>query len=238
MMRTTRSQVVLPGLAGEVGGVIRRHLVAAAVPAAVLGAGADAITLVRHELGAEIVLGLVLAMAFELYVAYAELIVAADRAGGSRPPVARILWAATPRTLALVVASAVAVTLPLAATGLLVLPGLWLLTRWSLFAPAIVHERLAPMASLRRSAELVRGAFWPVALAVTGSVLIEHGVIHGTVHAAEPLTGSFALGLLGAALATMLVSPPAAFTISLVYERLLRAEPAGARERVERVAVS
>jgi hypothetical protein len=119
-----------------------------------------------------------------------------------------------------VAASVLAVTLPLAAAGLLILPGLWLMTRWSLFAPAIVHERLGVTASLRRSTELVRGAFWPVACTVTAAVLIEHAVVQLTVHHAEPLLGSPFLGLVGAAIAVMIVSPPAAFTISIVYERL------------------
>jgi hypothetical protein len=96
---------------------------------------------------------------------------------------------------------------------------LWLMTRWALFAPAIVHEGLRPMVSLRRSSELVRGAFWPVLIAVTGSVLVEHAVIHATAQTAQPLLGPAWAGLIGAALATMIVSPPAAFTISLVYER-------------------
>jgi hypothetical protein len=217
-MRTQFRELV-HGLPREVAGVTRRHLLAAAVPAAFLGAGADAIEVLRHDVGAEIALGLLLAMAFELYVGYAEVIVAADRAPGPRPAIATMLGRATPHTFALVLASAVAVTLPLAATGALVVPGLWLMTRWSLFAPAIVHERLRPMAALRRSSELVRGAFWPVLVVVTGSVLIEHAVIHGTAHAAEPLLGAAWVGLVGAALATMIVSAPAAFTISLVYER-------------------
>jgi hypothetical protein len=215
--------LVLRGLPREVAGVIGRWPLTATLPAAVLGIGADAIMLVQHHLGAEILLGVILALAFELYVGFAELIVAADR--GRKPHVGMraLLRRAAPLTPALLLASVAAVTLPLAATGLLVIPGVWLLTRWSLFAPAIVHERLGPAASLRRSADLVRGAFWPVACSVSLSVLIEHAIIHGTAHTAEPALGSLPLGLLGAALATTLVSPPAAFTISIVYERLERA---------------
>jgi hypothetical protein len=83
-----------------------------------------------------------------------------------------------------------------------------------------VHERLRPVAALRRSAALVRGVFWAVAVSVTASVLVEHAVIHGTAHTSESALGSPLLGLLGAALATAAVSAPAAFTISIVYERL------------------
>jgi hypothetical protein len=214
------SQRVLRGLAGEVGGLLRRHWFAALLPAAILGAGADVVFLVRHDIGAEIAVGLALVIAFELYVGYAELIIAADRSTGVRPPITTMLWRALPVTPALVIASLEAVTVPLAATGLLIIPGLWLLTRWSLFAPAIVHEKLGPIASLRRSNQLVRGVFWAVALTVSLSVLVEHAVIHASAHAAEPLLGSVALGLIAAGLVTALVSAPAAFTISVVYERL------------------
>jgi hypothetical protein len=210
-------------VAGEVAAILHRHRLAAIVPALVLGAGADAVVLVRHDLGAEIAVGLVLAILFELYVGYAERIVAADRAGGRRPSVGAMLRDAAALTPALVAASALAVALPLAATGLLVLPGLWLFTRWSLFAPAIVHEGLRPLASLARSSALVRGAVRAVAVTATASALIEHAVIHATAHTAPPLLGSTLSALAVAALATAAVSPPAAFTISVVYERRLAA---------------
>lgn len=219
----SRSSVVLDGLPREVAAVIRRHPLAAVAPAALLGGGADLIVLVRHEIGAEIALGILLALLFELYVGYAELIVAADRRDEHRVPIRRLLRRALPLTPALVLASVVGVSVPLAATGLLVIPGLWLLTVWSLFAPAVVHERLGPTDSLRRSRQLVRGAFWAVALTVSVSIVVEHAVIHGTAHSAEPVLGSYALSLLVAAVATAIVSPPAAFTISIVYERLERA---------------
>jgi hypothetical protein len=202
----------------------------AVVPAAVLGAGADAIELVRHRVGAELALGLLVAIAFELYVGYAEEIVAVDRGKESRG-VRAMLRRAAAATPALVAASCLAVTVPLAATGALILPGLWLLTVWSLFAPAIAHERLRPLASLRRSTQLVRGSFWRVARTVTASLLIEHAVIHASAHTAEPLLGSLLLGLVAAAVVTMIVSPPAAFTISVVYERL-----STSRERGQRVS--
>jgi hypothetical protein len=223
------SQRVLPGLAGEVGGILRRHWIAALPPAALLGAAADAVLLLHDHIVAEILAGLAIAIAFELYIGYAELIVGADRSAGKRPGVVALLARALPLTGGLVLASVVAVTLPLAATGLLVIPGLYLLTRWALFAPAIVHERLGPWDALRRSSRLVQGAFWVVFGTVTMSVLIEHAVIHATAHTAEPVFGSLAWGLVGAALATALVSGPAAFTISVVYERLgagLHAPPA------------
>jgi hypothetical protein len=212
-------QPVLPGLPREIAGILRRNWVLALPPAALLGAGTDAVLLLHDHLIAEILVGVLLAIAFEMYVGYAELIVARDRGHTPQTGSRQLLRRAMPLTGPLVIASVVAVTLPLAATGLLVIPGLWLLTRWALFAPAIVHERLGPFDALARSSDLVRGAFWAVFISVTLSVLVEHAVIHATAHAAEPALGSIALGLVGAALATALVSAPAAFTISVVYER-------------------
>lgn len=226
-MAVRSSELAPSQIAREVGGILRRHRVVAVVPAGLLGAGADALVVIGHDLGAELGVGFALAIAFELYVGYAERIVAADRGAAPRPSVAELLRTALPLTPALVAASALAVTLPLAASGLLVVPGLWLLTRWSLFAPAIVHERLGPLAALRRSAALVRGAAWGVAATATASVLAEHIVLEGTAHSAKPALGSTGLALIVAALATTAVSPPAAFTISVVYERRLAA--AGSR---------
>jgi hypothetical protein len=214
------SQRVLQGLVGEVWGLLRRNWYLALPPAAVLGAGADVLVLVRAHLGAEIVIGLMVALGFELYVGYAELIVHADRSGGPRPRTLTLLRRAAPLTPVLLVASVIAVSVPIAATGLLVIPGLWLLTIWSLFAPAIVHEHLGAAAALKRSATLVRGAFWAVAASVTASILVEHATIHAMAHEAESAGGSLVAGLIVAAIVTAAVSGPAAFTISLVYERL------------------
>jgi hypothetical protein len=214
---------ILRGLGGELAGVLNRHKLAAFLPAILLGAGADVLELLRHHVTAEIAIGLALALWFELYVGYAELLIAADHEH-VRVRVGRLLRRATVAAPALVAASLIAVSVPLAATGLLVLPGLYLMTIWSLFAPAMVHEHLGVRASLKRSSQVVRRAFWAVAFTVTASVLIEHAVIHATAHSAEPVLGSQWLALIVTAVAVGVISPPAAFTISLVYDRLLAAE--------------
>ena len=53
------------------------------------------------------------------------------------------------------------------------IPGIWLMTRWSLFAPVIVSELLGPLAALRRSNELVRGNFELVFLTAAFAVVLE-----------------------------------------------------------------
>jgi hypothetical protein len=64
-----------------------------------------------------------------------------------------------------------------------------------------------------------------VFLTVTLALLIEHAVVHGTAHTAEPLLGSQIAAMLAAGLVVAAVSAPAAFTISLAYDRLALAEP-------------
>jgi hypothetical protein len=204
--------------------LIARYPFAALLPAVVLGAAADTLQLVEDDLLASVALGLALALGFELYVGYAELIVVEAERGAPRIRAGRLLRRALPLLPALVAASVIGVTLPLAASGALVIPGLWLATRWSLFAPAISREDLGPIAALRRSSVLVRGSSWAVFLTVTLSLLIEHAVVHAMAHTAEPLLGSQLAAMLAAGLVVAAVSAPAAFTISLAYDRLALAE--------------
>jgi hypothetical protein len=213
------------GVWGEVVGVIRRYPLAAVGPAVALGAGAAGLQFVEGDLVGVVLVGLLLAIAFELYVAYVERLVLEFERGACRVSVTGLLRGAAPLVPALLAASILAVTIPLAASGLLVIPGLWLLTRWSLFAPVISKEGAGPVAAIRRSNELVRGRFWPVFATVTLSLLVEHGVIHATALTAESLLGSQLLALVGAGLVVAAVSPPAALTISIFYDRLAERPP-------------
>ena len=72
------------------------------------------------------------------------------------------------------------VTLSIAsvATGLLVIPGVWLYTRWSLTTPVIREESIGPLAATRRSNQLVRGRFWFVFMTATVAYYLEGVVIH------------------------------------------------------------
>jgi hypothetical protein len=200
--------------------IIRRFPVASLLPAAALGAASDLLQLTHPGIVGQVLLGLALAVAFELYVGYAErLVLEADR-GAETVGVAELVRAAWPLLPALLVGSIPAVMLPAAASGLLVLPGLWLVTRWALYAPVIAREGVGPFAALGRSSVLVRGRFWSVFALATGALIVEHAVLHGAAHGAEPALGSELLALLAAATAVAVVSPFAALTISLVYDRI------------------
>lgn len=212
-------------VARSVAQTIGRHPVALLVPAGVIGAVADTLELARDHLIQFLVLALLITILFELYVGYVERLLVEMESGARRIAITRVTRGALRLVPALVAASVLAVTVPLAATGLLVLPGLWLMTRWSLFAPAISREGLGALDGIRRSNQLVRRHFWPVFATVTLSLLIEHAVIHAMALEAEALTGSTAIALVLTGAAVAAVSAPAAVTISLVYDRLAAGSP-------------
>jgi hypothetical protein len=147
----------------EAGALIRRHPAAMLLPAAFLGMIIELPYLLPdfQYVLQEILAFLTQAFAFYLYVAYAEGVMIEARSTEHIPlrgVLVRLLLVAP--TVPLVTVTAVAaIALPSAAASLLLIPGLWLLTRWSLFAAAIVRERLGPLAALRRSNELVQGHF-------------------------------------------------------------------------------
>src|SRR5215210_5873157 len=153
--------------------IIRCYPFATIVPALVIAALANApyYFLVGSGVAWERILTfLTAAFAYYLYVAYAEEVATEAERGADRITARGVLHAlrqAAPVVPPVIVASVVAITFPTAATGLLVIPGVWLLTRWSLFAPVISRERPGPVQALRRSSRLVRDHFWLVFLTAT-----------------------------------------------------------------------
>jgi hypothetical protein len=204
---------------------IRRRPAAILIPAGVIGAVVDTLELSKHHLLDYLILALVITVMFEFYVGYVELLLIEMESHRPRIAATRLVRGAVGLVPSLLAASLLAVSVPLAATGLLVIPGLWLATRWSLFAPAVAKERLRPLDAIRRSNRLVRGRFWAVFATVTVSLLIEHAVIHATALKAGALLDSTAIALVLTAVAVAAVSAPAAVTISLVYDRLAASSP-------------
>ena len=95
------------------------------------------------------------------------------------------------------------------------------MTRWSLFAPVIVRERLGPLASLRRSNELARGNFELVFLTAAFAVVLEEAVADAGALGGLALTGSEIWGeWMGGTAALVVILPVASFATALVYGRL------------------
>jgi hypothetical protein len=217
--------------------IIRRYPFATIVPAVLLAALADApyYFLESSGLAWEQILTLVTAaFAYYLYVAYAEEVAVEAEQDADRitvQGVVRELQEATPVVPAVIVASVAAISIPTAASGLLVLPGVWLLTRWSLFAPAISRERLGPIAALKHSNRLVRGHFRLVFLTATVALILEEMIVHAGALAGVLISGSDTWGeWVGATIGASSITPLAALATSVTYQRLATHGALGGRD--------
>jgi hypothetical protein len=210
--------------------IIGRYPLAAFLPAAVLGTVGDApYYLIKGEvtLPEEILTTLTGTFAFYLYIVYttyAEQVAVEVERGGERITMVEVLGKlrqASPLVPSVLVASVAAIAIPLVATTLLVIPGLWLLTRWSLFAPVISREHLGPLGALKRSSELVRNHFELVFLTAAFGVVFEEAASHAGAVAGLLITNSYTWGQwLGSSIATTLLMPLAAFATSVTYMHL------------------
>lgn len=217
----------ISGVWREALAIIRSYPSAVIVPGAVLGALAEAPAyFIADRLLAQLLTYLTAALAYYLYLAYAEGLTTDYERGmdlnAARGRLARLLEAASfvPRVL---VAALVTVSLASAATGLLVVPGAWLYTRWSLSIPVICREDMGPVRSLKRSSVLVRGRFWFVFGTATLAFVSEEAVIHAGALATGSITGSHTWGeWVGGSIVAALAIPLAALTTSVAYSRVAK----------------
>ncbi len=206
--------------------IIVRHPVATVVPALFLGVLTETPHLLPDNRSfLEMALAFVVeSLAFYLYVAYAERLTSEARRSPEPISVLRVLrnlLLAAPVVPIVAVASLAAIALPTASASLLVIPGIWVMARWSLFAPVIVSELLGPLAALRRSNELVRGNFELVFLTAAFAVVLEEALADAGMLGGLALTGSDTWGeWLGGSVATVVILPVASFATALVYGRL------------------
>jgi hypothetical protein len=112
---------------------------------------------------------------------------------------------------------------------LLIVPGLYLLTRWALIVPVIVLEGKSAGESFSRSWELVKGNGWSV-LGLVVLTFIGVAVANQVIVALFGWLPTFLAAWLGALVAHSLTVPFAACTLTLAYYRLieLKGQPAGA----------
>jgi hypothetical protein len=207
--------------------LIRKHLVAAFLPAAIIGTLVEAPYLLPDSkyVIQDILAFLTEAFAFYLYVAYVEQVIVEAQSAEHIPlgGVLRPLLLAAPFVPLVLAGSVAAIALPTAAASLLVIPGLWLLTRWSLFAPVIVREGLGPVAALRRSSELVRGHFEVVFLTAAFGVILEEAVADGGALVGLVVSGSETWGeWVGGTVALVLIMLLTSFATTLAYGLLCR----------------
>src|SRR5215216_7128502 len=167
----------------EATAIVGRYPAATVIPGAVLGAIAEA---PHYFAGERLIIGNVLtyvtaALAYYLYLAYAEEIIVEYEHGTEHitlRDVLRELRDATSYVWRTLAAGLMTLVTTGVAAGLLVIPGAWLYTRWSLAIPAIRHENLGPAAALKRSNALVRSRFWFVFATATLALVMEETLVH------------------------------------------------------------
>jgi hypothetical protein len=107
---------------------------------------------------------------------------------------------------------------------LLIIPGLILLTWWSLIIPVIVLERVAAMDSFARSRELVRGHGWSVfgVIIITAIlVAIASGAVRSIFDVFLPAAAAY---YLGSVIGNSLFVPFSAIAWTLMYYKLAHLE--------------
>jgi Membrane domain of glycerophosphoryl diester phosphodiesterase len=117
---------------------------------------------------------------------------------------------------------------------LLIVPGLILMSRWSLVVPLVMIERRGVRESLRRSSELVRGRTGRVLLLMIVAALIT-GIASALITLVFLFLPAFAAAWLGGLVAGALTVPYQAHVLTVLYYRLTDPErpvlPAPGEER-------
>jgi Membrane domain of glycerophosphoryl diester phosphodiesterase len=99
---------------------------------------------------------------------------------------------------------------------LLIVPGLFLLTRWSLITPSIVIERRSAGESFTRSWELVKGASWSMLGLILVTVILA-GIVGAIISALFVWLPDFFDDWVGSVVANSLTAPFVALAWTLAY---------------------
>jgi hypothetical protein len=164
----------------------------------------------------------------EILAAAAERMVATEVRQQPLPTVREFLrdlpW------ISLVVATAIYEVMVAIGVLLFVVPGVFVFVAGSLYGPVVVVERCPPLRAGRRSRQLVRGSFWPVAALVILALLATQLVAVVTGFALGELPDRWS-HVVGSYVAEVVISPLLGVGVAVLYYALL------ARER-EREAVA
>jgi hypothetical protein len=129
-----------------------------------------------------------------------------------------------PRVPALIAASVIAAVVIGIGLLLLIVPGLYMLTIWSMIAAVIVLEGRSAGESFSRSHDLVRGNGWNVfGLIVVVFILV--AVASGLIRLVFAWLPDFLDAWIGALVAHSLTIPFAAAALACAYFQLTKAEP-------------
>jgi hypothetical protein len=165
-------------------------------------------------------IGLVVALVGSLWVQGALTATVADvRDGRDDEDIETIYRRVRPSLLPLLLAGLLAGLGIALGLVLLIVPGLFLLTRWVLVTPAVVLEGLPATDALRRSWHLVRGHSWTTfgVIVVTVLLAVLAQILFAGVFAFFP---NFLRNWIGGLVANSLVTPFVALSWTLMYFHL------------------
>src|SRR3954468_2756462 len=110
---------------------------------------------------------------------------------------------------------------------LLIVPGLYLLTIWSMVIPVVVLENRSAVESFSRSREIVRGHGWAI-LGLSLIVFIGIGIVEGLISALFSPLPDFFDAWLGSLVGHSITVPFAAAALTTAYFALTRTQEAAA----------
>ncbi len=221
----------------EVGGVIRRVFSIYVEEASVLMPAAAVVfvftgilrtVLVGSGPGLALLAALVALVAVTLFTGMVVGLVADVQDGRRDSTVAQLLGAVTPvfgRLILVGLVAGVGIVLGFIA---IVVPGLILITIWSVIAPVVVLERPPGLGALKRSRELVRGNGWPV-FGVIVVLVVGVNVVADLIEVLGDSAGTGA-GIVVTVVVQILTAPLAALAASVLYFELLARAPAESAE--------
>jgi hypothetical protein len=175
--------------------------------------------------------GIVRLAGYALYTGFVVKLVADVRDGKRDETVGDLFSSAAPAILPLIafgILYAIGVTIGLV---LLIVPGLIVLTMWSVGAPAIVVEGAGPIEAFGRSWRLVRGDAWSVfaTLVVILLIVIAIGILFGVV--ATPISdGAIHVASI---ISSVITAPIFALAVSVMFFDLGGGRGAGAPAATE-----
>jgi uncharacterized membrane protein len=111
---------------------------------------------------------------------------------------------------------------------LIIIPGLILITVWSVAAPVVVLERPGGIRALKRSRELVKGNGWNVFVVILLLVILV-GVASFLVEAAADSAGT-GVGLVVRVIVGILTAPISSLAAAVLYFQLRRSPASGTAE--------
>jgi hypothetical protein len=173
-----------------------------------------------------VVLGLIISViATMLFTGMVVGLVADIQDGRRDASVGQLLRAVTPVLGQLILVAVVAGIAEVIGFLLLVVPGLFLLTSWSVAAPVVVLERPGGVRALGRSRELVRGNGWQ-AFGVVLVLVIGVALVGGFVDLLAAAAGN-AVGLIVRVVVGVLTAPISALAAAVLYFDLRGAHAGG-----------